>query len=280
MAYFNAKELKKIALNALGTNYNLSLKDEIISKAEELIDNRVTEVIKQKSADVTNGISNISNETSDVLPNATPYTNMGSVETLQTNIPTNNVTSQLNSVNLSGGSTQVTNNIPSLPQVPQIPQVPSIGSSIPGGISIDPTEYIPDLGGVPFKAFVKPLLDKALSNIIKKINPTSFIQKAQSSLGTIQQKSISSLKGLESKAQNGLNSAADQASQELQNKVSTSVKELSDVSKAITKEATKAKSKLNTYITVFLQRKFSPNEYQQSILNQNIRTTFQEIDAA
>jgi len=121
-------------------------------------------------------------------------------------------------------------------------------------------EYIPE-PDIPFKAFVKPLLDKAISKALSKFNPASFVQKAEGSLGKLQAKATSNLQSLQNKVQNGMEQAASDAAASIKNEIDTKTKSLGDFAKSASKEGQKAKSQISNYIRLYFLRNTDPNKF-------------------
>ncbi len=287
MTDFTSVELKKISLQALGTNLYLSKKDEYIAKAETIINDRIQEIIASKGADVVSGLESAGNGASDLISSANNIVPTSAIPGASGVLGTGqNAVSQLTN---AGGGIPGAGSIPGLPSVPgipgapsipSIPAVPSISSAVPGGISLDPVDYIPDVGGVPFKAFIKPLIDKALSKAFKKFNPASFLQEVQGKLGELQQKTVGGLQGFQEQATSKLEEVSTQASDKLMSTVKTPASDLGALAKKLVSDGEVAKKKTALYIDLFLQRKYSPEQFRTRMLDNTTAKTFTDIDNA
>lgn len=271
---FTNKELNDIATQALSVQGSF---DDIISKANDLVDEKVKQKIEDKSQDLTNGIDSIANTSDSLLQNqnlpvSTPDVSVASGTS-------NNIMNSLNGVS-SFSPSQATNQLSGLSSaasIPSIPAVPSVSSAIPGGLSLDPTQYIPEMS-FPFSAFVKPLLDKAVSAAVKKLNPSSFISKAEGSLGKLQQKATSKLQNLEQKAKNGLEQAAEQAAAEVNNKVKVASSDLGRFAKEASRQGQKAKKRIENYIELKLLKTSNPVAFAQTPFDR--KNDYLQIDTA
>lgn len=275
MAFFPNKDLKTISVSALGKNFTLSGKNDYISAAQAKIDEKTSTIIQQKASEITNGINNAQNQANNVSANSNNLTQLSQPQNIQSaiNPSSSGVMNQLQNIG--------TNNIPTTTQnIPSIPSVPSVSSAIPGGLSVDPTQYIPDLGGIPFKSFVKPLIDKALSKALSKFNPSSFVSSVQGSLGKIQEQSLSKLQGLQQQAQGNLEAQATQESEQLKQSVAGSTKDLNTFSKNVSKEAEQAKTTVALYVELYLLRIFDAAQFSTRMLDTPTANTFNAVDHA
>lgn len=261
---FTDSELKAIATQAIGNGTGLSV-EQMISNSEELIDTKVKQKIEEQTNNLMNGIDSVGNTTTDLtsnpnIPISLPNDSQNIVNNSQ-NIM-GSLQGRTNIQNLSGNLPGLSNapSATSVANIPQIPSVPSISSAIPGGLSLDPMEYIPE-PDIPFKAFIKPLLDKAISKALGKFNPASFVQKAEGSLGKLQAKATSNLQSLQNKVQNGMEKAANDAAASIKDQIDTKTKSLGEFAKSASKEGQKAKSQVNNYIRLYFLRTTDPAKY-------------------
>lgn len=261
---FTDSELKAIATQAMGNGTGLSV-EQMISNSEELIDAKVKDKIDEQTKNIMDGIGSIGNTSTDLtsnpnIPISLPNDSQNIVNNSQ-NIM-GSLQGRTNIQNLSGNLPGLSNvpSASSVADIPQIPSVPSISSAIPGGLSLDPMEYIPE-PDIPFKAFIKPLLDKAISKALGKFNPASFVQKAEGSLGKLQAKATSNLQSLQNKVQNGMEKAANDAAASIKDQIDTKTKSLGEFAKSATKEGQKAKSQVNNYIRLYFLRTTDPAKY-------------------
>lgn len=261
---FTDSELKAIATQAMGNGTGLSV-EQMISNSEELIDAKVKDKIDEQTKNIMDGIGSIGNTSTDLtsnpnIPISLPNDSQNIVNSSQ-NIM-GSLQGRTNIQNLSGNLPGLSNvpSVSSVADIPQIPSVPSISSAIPGGLSLDPMEYIPE-PDIPFKAFIKPLLDKAISKALGKFNPASFVQKAEGSLGKLQAKATSNLQSLQNKVQNGMEKAANDAAASIKDQIDTKTKSLGEFAKSASKEGQKAKSQVNNYIRLYFLRTTDPAKY-------------------